>query len=50
MLQKSVSQAINIRMATVYSGPSGEHGDESAWPYVISGQSSSRVGSSGAEK
>ena len=48
-LQRNVAMAINVRMSSVYSGPKGALGDESAWEGVIQAQSNSRVGCSGRE-
>ena len=46
-LQRSVAQAINIRMATLYTGPTGLTGvDESVWPGAVALQSQASVGSS----
>ena len=48
-LQRNVAMAINVRMASVYSGLKGALGDESAWEGVMQAQSSSRIGCSGWE-
>jgi hypothetical protein len=46
-LQRSVAQAINIRMATLYTGPTGPTAvDESVWPGVVVSQSQTSLGSS----
>ena len=48
-LQRSVTQAINIRMATLYTGPTGPTTavDVSVWPGVVASQSEkASVGSS----
>ena len=47
-LQKSIAQAINIRMAKLYTGPTGPTAvDESVWPGgVVVSQSQTSLGSS----
>jgi hypothetical protein len=47
-LQQSIAQAINIRTATLYTGPTGPIAavDESVWPDVVASQSKASVGSS----
>jgi len=49
-LQQSVAQAINIRMATLYTRPTGPTAiDESVWPGVVPLQSQASVRSSHLE-
>ena len=44
--QRSVTQAINIRTATLYTGPTGPTAvDESVWPGAVASQSQASVGS-----
>jgi hypothetical protein len=50
-LQRSVAQAINIRMASLYAGPaSPTAADESAWPGVVAGQMQASTGNSAWER
>ena len=50
-LQRSVAQAINIRMASLYAGPAGPTAaDESAWPGVVAGQTHASTGNSAWER
>ena len=49
-LQRSVAQAIDIRMATLYNGPKGPSAvDESVWSGVVASQSQASAGSSRRE-
>ena len=50
-LQRSVAQAINIRMASLYAGPAGSTAaDESAWLVVVAGQTQTSTGNSSWER
>ena len=50
-LQRSVAQAINIRMVSLYAGPAGPTAaDESSWPGVVAGQTQAWTGNSAWER